>query len=177
MVVDRISLIYIKNVLETVEENNGKIDSILLHRTSNYGTKTLPRFNNLNELRTFIDELHKYSLPKACECHTKNEGIYNILNFSFKKINLGEENLIENSIFLNNLQQGWETAKPDQINAKTSKELTSLKSFLEKLRILFANYACFPYIEFGYVDCDYIEIIKNDAYYELIELYKKTRKE
>ena len=38
------------------------------------------------------------------------------------------------------------------------------------------TYTCFPYIEFGYIDCDYIEIIKNDAYYEMIELYKNTRK-
>lgn len=175
MVVDRISLIYIYEALKIVQENNGKIDSILLHRTSNYGTKTLPRFKNLNELRAFINELHRYSLPEDCDCQTKNEGIYNILNFSFKKLNLGEENIVEDSIFLNNLQGGWETAKPGQINAKTTKELVKLRTLLNKLRYLFLNYTCFPYIEFGYIECDYIEIVRNEAYYELIELYKNTK--
>ena len=73
MVTDRISLTYIKKALETVEENNGKIDSILLNRTSNYGTKTVPRFNTTLELKKFIEELYKYSIPSNCSCHTKNE--------------------------------------------------------------------------------------------------------
>ena len=55
MVADRISLTYIKKALETVEENNGKIDSILLNRTSNYGTKTVPRFNTTGEIIDFIE--------------------------------------------------------------------------------------------------------------------------
>ena len=167
MVADRISLTYIKNALETVEENNGKVDSILLNRTSNYGTKTVPRFNTTLELKKFIEELYKYSIPSNCSCHTKNEGIYTLLNFSFKKG--------ENVIFMNNLETGFQSSKIDQINKITLKKLNEMNLLNGRLKELFLNYTCFPYIEFGYIECDYIEIIKNEDYLEMIDLYKKTK--
>lgn len=167
MVADRISLTYIKKALETVEENNGKIDSILLNRTSNYGTKTVPRFNTITELKKFIEELYKYNQPTSCACHTKNEGIYTLLNFSFKKG--------FNTIFMNNLETGFQSAKISEINKITLKKLNEMNNLNGKLKDLFLNYTCFPYIEFGYIDCDYIEIIKNEAYLEMIELYKNTK--
>jgi hypothetical protein len=167
MVTDRISLTYIKKALETVEENNGKIDSILLNRTSNYGTKTVPRFNTTLELKKFIEELYKYSIPSNCSCHTKNEGIYTLLNFSFKKG--------ENVIFMNNLETGFQSSKIDQINKITLKKLNEMNLLNGRLKELFLNYTCFPYIEFGYIECDYIEIIKNEAYLEMMELYKNTK--
>ena len=167
MVADRISLTYIKNALETVEENNGKVDSILLNRTSNYGTKTVPRFNTTLELKKFIEELYKYSIPSNCSCHTKNEGIYTLLSFSFKKG--------ENVIFMNNLETGFQSSKIDQINKITLKKLNEMNLLNGRLKELFLNYTCFPYIEFGYIECDYIEIIKNEDYLEMIDLYKKTK--
>jgi len=167
MVADRISLTYIKDALETVEENNGKVDSILLNRTSHYGTKTVPRFNNTTELKKFTEDLYKYTQPKSCSCHTKNEGIYTLLNFSFKKG--------VNTVFMNNLETGFQSSKIDQINKITLKKLNEMNLLNGRLKELFLNYTCFPYIEFGYIDCDYIEIIKNEPYYQLIELYKNTK--
>ena len=167
MVADRISLTYIKNALETVEENNGKVDSILLNRTSNYGTKTVPRFNTIKEIIDFIEEVYKYETPSQCACHTKNEGIYTLLSFSFKKG--------ENVIFMNNLETGFQSSKIDQINKITLKKLNEMNLLNGRLKELFLNYTCFPYIEFGYIECDYIEIIKNEDYLEMIDLYKKTK--
>ena len=167
MVADRISLTYIKNALETVEENNGKIDSILLNRTSNYGTKTVPRFNTTKEIIDFIEEVYKYETPNHCACHTKNEGIYTLLSFSFKKG--------ENVIFMNNLETGFQSSKINQINKITLKKLNEMNVLNGRLKELFLNYTCFPYIEFGYIECDYIEIIKNEDYLEMIDLYKKTK--
>lgn len=167
MVADRISLTYIKNALEIVEENNGKVDSILLNRTSHYGTKTVPRFNTVKELVTYIEELYSYKLPQDCACHTKNEGIYTLLNFSFKK----EDNVV----FMNNLETGFQSSKIKEINEVTLKKLNKMNLLNKKLTDLFLNYTCFPYIEFGYIECDYIEIIKNKPYYDMIELYKNTK--
>lgn len=168
MITDRLSLTYVYNALKTVEENNGKIDSILLNKTSHYGKKTVPRFNTLGELRTFINQMFAYTEPISnCKCYTNNENLFNVLSFSFNK---GVD-----TIFLNNLEAGWQTSKLDQINQKTFKKLNEMNVLNEKLKELFLNYTCFPYIEFGYVECEYIEIIKNEAYLELIELYKNTK--
>ena len=168
MVADRISLTYIYDALKIVQENNGKIDSILINKTSHYGSKTIPRFDSLNELKVFINQLYPYTEPISnCKCYTNNEHVFNVLNFSFRKL--------EDIVFLNNLETGWQTSKPTQINQKTYKKLTELKVKLTQLTDLFENYVCFPYIEFGYIDCDYIEIVRNDKYYKLIELYKNTK--
>ena len=168
MITDRLSLTYIYNALKIVEENNGKIDSILLNKTSHYGKKTVPRFNTLSELRSFINQMFTYTEPiDKCKCYTKNENLFNVLSFSFKK---GTD-----TIFLNNLETGWQTAKQDQINQKTFKKLNELKLQIKGLEDLFKNYVCFPYIEFGYIECDYIEIVRNDEYWNLLSLYKNTK--
>ena len=167
MVADRISLLDIRDVLKVVEENNGKVSSIMLNRSSHYGTKSVPRFETLQDFKKFINEIHKYKVPEDCACHTQNEGIYTLLNFTFTKGT--------NEVFINNLERGFQSSKLNQMNNITFKKLNLLKTLNSKLRELMSTYACFPYIEFGYIDCDYIEIIKNEAYDEMIELYKKTK--
>ena len=168
MVADRISLVDIRDALQVVEENNGKISSIMLNRSSHYGTKSVPRFNTLQDLKKFIDEMYPYLVPDECSCHTKNEGLYTLLNFTFTKGT--------NDVFMNNLERGFQTSKRDQINDITFKRLSRLNNLNGMLRQFMLTYTCFPYIEFGYIDCDYIEIIKNEAYHQMIELYKNTRK-
>lgn len=168
MITDRLSLTYIYNALRSVEENDGKIDSILLNKTSHYGTKTVPRFNTLEELKDFINEIYPYTtILDNCKCYTNSENIYDVLSFSFKKE--------KETIFLNNLETGWQTAKPKQINSVIFKNLNNLKNLNKKIRILFKNYTCFPYIEFGYTECDYIEIIKNEEYDILLNIYKQVK--
>ena len=168
MVADRISLVDIRDALQVVEENNGKIGSIMLNRSSHYGTKSVPRFETLRDFKKFINEMHRYMVPDNCSCHTKNEGIYTLLNFTFEKA--------DTEVFINNLEKGFNSAKLSKINKITFKRLSQLNNLNTKLRELIKTYTCFPYIEFGYIDCEYIEIIKNDAYHEMMELYKNTRK-
>ncbi len=167
MVADRISLINIYDVLLSIDEIEGKIDTILLNRNNGFGTKTIPRFNSLDDFKIFIDELYPYSVPKKCNCLTKNEGIYNLLSFSVKKKN--------DVIFINNLSDSFKSAKSDNINSKHFNLLNLLKTNTDNLTKLNEKYVCFPYMEYGYTDCDYIEMITNKQYNILIELYKKTK--
>jgi len=167
MVADRISLMNTYNLLLSIELATGKIDSILLNRKTDYGSKTIPKFNSLEEFDAFIKELYPYKVPTKCACLTKNEGIYNLLSFSLKK---GDE-----TVFLNNLQSTFKTSKPDRISNIHMKELLGLNVSNLRLGNLVKEYVCFPYIEAGYVDCDYIEIIRNESYQSMIELYKKTK--
>jgi hypothetical protein len=76
---------------------------------------------------------------------------------------------------MNNLETGFQSAKINEVNKITLKKLNEMNNLNGKLTDLFLNYTCFPYIEFGYIDCNYIEVIKNEPYYQLIELYKKTK--
>ena len=51
MVADRISLVKIYNALLPINESDGEIDSILLHRKTEFGVKTVPRFNSIQEFK------------------------------------------------------------------------------------------------------------------------------
>lgn len=167
MVVSRISLINIYNVLKHFDENEGKIDSILINKKTEFGTRSVPRFGSLNELKNYLTSLYPFQTPEECSCLTKNESLYTLLSFSFVKKG--------DTVFVNNLPGGFQTAKPDMINDFHFKILQRYKTNWNILNELFLNYICYPYIEFGYIECDYIEIIRNTQYHELIKLYKNTK--
>ncbi len=167
MVVDRISLINIYNVLKPINENDGTINSILINKKSEFGTKSVPRFGSLNELKKYLNDLHSFQKPEECNCLTNNESIYTLLSFSF--IKNGE------TVFVNNLPSRFQTAKPKMINDYHFKILQRYKTNWTILNELFLNYICYPYIEFGYIECNYIEIIRNAQYHELLKLYKNTK--
>lgn len=167
MVVSRISLINIYNVLKHFDENEGKIDSILINKKTEFGTRSVPRFRSLNELKNYLIDLYPFQTPEDCNCLTKNESLYTLLSFSFVKNG--------DTVFVNNLPGGFQTAKPDMINDFHFKILQRYKTNWNILNELFLNYICYPYIEFGYIECDYIEIIRNAQYHELLKLYKNTK--
>ena len=60
MVFDRISLIKIYDTLKIVEDNDSPVSNILLNRTSEYGTKTVPRFKTLADLKVFIEDKYPF---------------------------------------------------------------------------------------------------------------------
>lgn len=167
MVADRISLIDIYNALLPINDNDGKIESILINRKNDYGRKTLPKFNSILEFKRFIDDLYPYTPPSNCNCLTSNEGVYTLVSFSFK--NNGE------TVFVNNLPTRFQTSKPEKINSIHFKRLNETKITNTKLLKLYNNFVCFPYIEYGYVECNYIEMITNEQYDELINLYKNSK--
>tara|TARA_B100001287_G_scaffold34720_1_gene24613 strand:+ start:2815 stop:3333 length:519 start_codon:yes stop_codon:yes gene_type:complete len=168
MVADRISLVKIYNALLPINESDGEIDSILLHRKTEFGVKTVPRFNSIQEFKEFIEKLYPYNSPNDCKCLTKNEGVYEILNFSFV-------DAIGDTTYVNNLPDYFQTSKPQNINELHFNGLNNVKQSLIDLSSIYNKYVCYPYIEYGYLGCDYIEIIRNQSYTSLIEIYKNTQ--
>jgi hypothetical protein len=174
MVFDRISLIKIYDTLKIVQDNDGPVSNILMNKTSQYGTKTIPRFRTLADLKVFIEEKYPFQIWNPdCDCATENEGIYNILAFT---VYIDDK---KHAIFVNNMRASFESQKTEQLNAISVKKVHELFKVDGLLKDLFLNYVCFPYIQVpgDYTDpCDYIEIIKNIAYKTLINTYYRATK-
>lgn len=175
MIFDRISLITIYDTLKIVDDNDGPVSDILLNKSGQYGTKTLPRFKNIGELKTFIEETYPYQIwDPECACGTANESIYNIL--AFKVYLTGKKH----AIFVNNMRLEFESAKQLQLNAISVKKVNELFGTSSRLKYLKDNYVCFLYIELpgAYTNpCDYVEIIQNQQYETLITTYyNKTKR-
>lgn len=196
MVFDRITLIKAYDVLKLAQDNDGNVRNILLNRSSKYGTKTVPRFENLEHLREFINDKYPYIVSSACSCPTKNEGLWNILTYEvYSRPEDLERDLIEennkrrdikvqpaskHATFVNNMRRSYESQKASHQNALGVSKVDQQFKDDSDLRHLFKTYVCFPYIESqgNYIDpCLYIEIIKNESYTKLIEnYYKLTRR-
>lgn len=175
MIFDRISLIAIYDTLKIVQDNDGPVSEILLNKGTEYGTKTMPRFNTLADLKYFIEETYPFQIwNPECECGTSHEALYNILHF---QVYLSGK---KHAIFVNNMRLSFESAKELALNAISVKKVHELFKTNEYLKMLKAGYVCFPYIEApgDYTDpCDYIEIIKNAMYETLINIeYRKTKR-
>ena len=175
MIFDRISLIAIYDTLKIVQDNDGPVSEILLNKGSEYGTKTVPRFKTLADLKVFIEDMYPYQIwDLECDCGTANEALYNVLHFT---VYLSGK---KHAIFVNNMRLSFESAKELALNAISVKKVNALFQINEYLKMLKAGYVCFPYIETpgDYTcPCDYIEIIKNELYETLVNVeYKKTRR-
>lgn len=175
MIFDRISLATAYGALKIVELNDGPVKDIIFNKTAWYGTKTIIRFKTTAELRDFINENYPYLYHvKGCQCATgPNEAIWTLLSFNLK-LDRGQRY----ATFVNNLRGEFESAQEAQFN-KTSIDALSkvFKSHTQLLRLK-ANYSCFAYIQNQnrYVnECEYIEVITNKAYDELMSLYPSTR--
>lgn len=173
MVFDRISLIDAYNVLKVLNDNDGPVTNILFNRTAFYGTKTVPRFATLADLKAFINTRYPYKYyEEDCECATEVESIYTLLAFE-----VGDQT--RHSIFVNNMRTLLDSVKQAKLNDLSVKVTKEIFNKGNRLGFLFDNYVCFSYIqEQGqYVyPCDYIEIIKNAYYTEVIrDFYSRTR--
>jgi len=177
MVLDRISLIAVYDVLKTINENDGIVSNIFMNRSSIYGSKTVPKFANILELKAFIEANYPYiSWNPECECATCNEGVYTLLSFNVQL--KGQRD----AIFVNNLRKKFESAKVKQLNDLSVRATDTLFKTNDDLHELRRNYVCFPYINttagMTYTNpCEYIEIIRNGYYSTLIDTYyKKTKR-
>jgi len=170
MVFDRVTLINIYDVLKNINENENRVSSILLNHTSKYGTKTLPKFNNVAQLRGFINDNYPFiSVDGTKSCITCNEGIYTLLRFNVVDGS-------DSSIMVNNVRGNFETTKGSKLNAISKKDLAQLSRKTGELVNILNQYACFPYISpmQEYIigsPFEYIEIIRNSHYNNLIENY------
>jgi hypothetical protein len=176
MILDRISLIAVYDVLKIINENDGLVSNIFMNRATIYGTKTVPKMANIAELKQFIEDNYPYiTWNPECECATCNEGVYTLLSFS---IHLKGQ---RDAIFVNNLRKKFESAKTTFLNDLSVKASDSLFRTNDTLHDLRRSYVCFPYINtlnsMTYTNpCEYIEIIKNDIYINMIDTYYKRTK-
>jgi|TARA_B100000768_G_scaffold131870_1_gene122534 hypothetical protein len=166
MVFDRISLIEAYKVLKTVNENDGPVSKILFNKTAFYGTKTYPRFNNIAELRNFIETNYAYNWHNEdCECATGDESVWTLLAYEVTTP------ISTHAIFVNNIRRLLDSAKQADLNGLSVSITKAIFAKIERISFLFDNYVCFSYInqQGDYVDdCEYIELIKNKYYSELI---------
>jgi len=176
MVFDRITLISIYDVLKTINENENRVSSILLNHTSKYGTKTLPKFNNVAELRDFVNKNYRFiTIDGIKTCITCNEGLFTLLRFSVVD---GDDS----SIVVSNVRNEFVIPKGKKLNGTSKKILKELSATLAKLISIFNSYVCFPYIQNQpeYVvntPYEYIQIIRNVHYTNLIRnYYIKTKR-
>lgn len=116
MIFDRITLTEAYKVLKTVNETEGKVSHILFNRNAFYGTKTVIRFNSVEELKSFIDtELAYKFFDPDCDCGTGNESIYTLL--SFVTTVKGKKY----PIYINNMRGEMESAQAAIINILNKK--------------------------------------------------------
>ena len=175
MIFDRISLATAYGALKIVELNDGPVKDIIFNKTAWYGTKTIIRFKTTTELRDFINENYPYLYHvKGCQCATgPNEAIWTLLSFNLK-LDRGQRY----ATFVNNLRGEFESAQEAQFNKTSIDALSKVFKNQAQLLRLKANYSCFAYIQNQnrYVnECEYIEVITNKAYDELMALYPNTR--
>jgi hypothetical protein len=98
----------------------------------------------------------------------------NLLAFSVYKKDLITKVESKHAIFVNNLRQDFESIKAAQLNDLSIKKLQDVFRGNQRLMFLKDNYKCESYIQQqgSYVNpCDYIEIVSNDFYTELITQY------
>ena len=171
MLFDRISLVKAYTALRIVENNDGPVSNILFNKTAHYGTKTVIRFKSTSELKSYINTHFPRQLfdPK-CQCGTGIEQIYTLLNFNAKLET-------KNVSFVNNLRGEFESAENAEINKLSKDALGIVFKTDARLKFLIGNYACLSYIQNQnlYVNpCEYVEVISNTFYDELIALYGVT---
>ena len=174
MVFERITLIDIYDTLSVIETNEKRISSILINRTSKYGTKTFPRFENLAALKKFITDNYPYRKidNPECECYTCDEGLTTLLNFSIQDT--------EDVIFVNNLRKSLESAKENLLNRTSAQALINLFKNRSIIENLFSRFVCYAYTEpepENLDPCDRTELTTNKHYHTLINTYyTKTRR-
>ena len=175
MIFDRISLVKAYAGLKVVQLNDGLVKDILFNRTAFYGTKTIIRFKTLADFAAYINENFPYQyFDIDCQCGiTKNEAIWRCLSF-----NLTLENN-RYATFVNNLRGDFESAQEAQLNKLSVDACKGIFRTENQLLRLKGSYACMEYIQNQnlYVDpCNYVEIIRNAAYFELMqELYPLSK--
>lgn len=175
MIFDRISLVGAYKALKYINDNDGRVTEILFNRHEYYGTKTCARFKSLEDLKSYITETVPYQyFDPECDCGTGRESILNLLSFNVYLKDPVTQLEAKHAIFVNNLRQDFESGKETMLNNLSIKKITEVFAGNQRLEFLKANYICESYIQQQgqYVDpCDYIEIVSNDFYKELITKY------
>lgn len=180
MIFDRISLVSAYRALKFVNDNDGRVSDILFNRQELYGTKTCLRFKSLSDLKDYITtEFPYYHFDPECDCGTGKESILRLLSFYVYLKDINTQTETKHAVFVNNIRTDFESAKETELNNMSVKKIAEVFKGNLRLQFLKENYICESYIQQqgNYVDpCDYIEIVSNDFYKELInDHYYLTR--
>ena len=172
MIFDRISLVSAYKALKYVNDNDGRVTEILFNRQAFYGTKTSLRFKDIAELKAYITNEFPYQyFDPECDCGTGIESIQRLLSFHVYLKDLKTQKESKHAIIVNNLRRDFESIKELQLNNLSVKKMQEVFEGNLRLDFLKENYICESYIQRQgrYVNpCDYIEIVSNDFYKELI---------
>tara|TARA_B110000259_G_scaffold16668_1_gene17569 strand:+ start:3197 stop:3751 length:555 start_codon:yes stop_codon:yes gene_type:complete len=172
MIFDRISLVSAYKALKYVNDNDGRVTEILFNRQAFYGTKTSLRFMSLLDLKNYISTEFPYQhFDPECDCGTGQESIQQLLSFHVYIKDLQTQIESKHAVFVNNLRQDFESMKSSQLNNMSIKKIQSVFEGNLRLDFLKDNYICDSYVQQqgNYVNpCDYIEIVSNDFYTELL---------
>ena len=175
MIFDRISLVKAYTSLKIVELNDGGVKDILFNKTAYYGTKTIERFKTLADLRAFINENYPFQyFDPNCQCAvTSKDAIWTPLSFN---LTLPKDRF---ATFVNNMRQEFESAQEVRLNKTSVDACKAIFTSNARLATLKKNYSCFEYVvnQNQYVaPCEYIDLIVNDAYTELVtKLYPLSK--
>jgi hypothetical protein len=175
MIFDRISLVIAYTSLKVVELNEAPVKDILFNKTAYYGTKTIERFKTLNDLKDFINKNYPYQhFDLNCQCATSgNEAIWTPLSFN---VVLPKKRY---ATFVNNMRGEFESAQEIKLNSLSVKACADIFKLNARLITLKKKYSCFEYVinqNFYVSPCEYVDLIINDEYKELItKLYPKSK--
>ena len=172
MLIDRISLSTAYQALKRVELNEGKLSKILFNKSAQYGTKTVIRFETVEELRIFINKEYAFQmLYLNCQCGTCDESIWQLLSFT---VELPNRRYIS---FVNNLRGDFESAEETLLNKTSIDTLKAVFNSNTILTRLNKDATCIEYVQNQgrYVSpCEYIELETNAAYEEMVTMYQTT---
>lgn len=173
MIFDRISLLNSYGVLQAAQRSEGRVGKILFNRTAFYGTKTNIRFESLVELANYIQQNHAFQIfDPACVCGTCDESIWKLLSFS---VELPGRRFVT---YVNNMRGAFESGDGARMNKKTIDIIAKDFAADRRLGTIKDNFECHGYIQNQgrYVTpCEYVDMITNSYYDELIKQYMLTR--
>jgi hypothetical protein len=177
MIFDRISLVSAYRALNYVNSNDGRVANILFNKKTFYGTKTTARFQNLTELKTYIDLKFPYQYNDSQRYYDATQKtIYNLLTFSVYMKDIDTQAESKHAVFVNNIRNGIESVNQAELNDISAQELQ--KVFSGNLRLNFlkdnATYESYITSQDKYLDpSDYIALIPDEFYTELINKHYK----
>lgn len=166
MIVERISMLAIYRSLKQLETNEGRLYDIVVSRKMPNGAKSPEAFKSLDDMLAYTQRLHpwvpEYKQSEVCTWYP-----YTVSKFWIDKNN---GTLVE-------FKELVTVKKVSSLFDISLKRLTQLATYLRQVDLNNKNLIIDPYISPStatYVDCVYIDdLIKNSAYYFLIEEYAK----
>lgn len=165
MIVERITLIAIYRALRQLEINEGRVYDIVLNRKLTKSTKSPESFKDLDAILSYAQSNYPFVVE------TKQLEVCNWFPYGVSKFWVEKNNgtLVEFKTVL--------TEKKGSLHDISKKRMKELNAYLSAIQKSIDGLVIDPYVAPTtptYVECVYIDdLIKNDAYYNLMGEYSK----